>query len=176
MRYLALVTDYDGVIARDGQASAAALAAIERLRQSGRRAILVTGRRLESLRESCPNLSLFDYVVAENGATLYDPRTREETLLAEPPPQAFIDRLAQLGVDPVEVGRVIVATWQPHQGAVLRAIQELGLELHIIFNQSAVMVLPSGVNKATGMEVALRKGPRMNKLLVHAALARGPMV
>lgn len=157
MRYLALVTDYDGVIARDGQASATALAAIERLRQSGRRAILVTGRRLDNLRESCPNLSLFDYVVAENGATIYDPRTREETLLAEPPPLDFIERLKQLGVDPIDVGRVIVATWQPHQGAVLRAIQELGLELHIIFNRSAVMVLPTGVNKATGMEFALHK-------------------
>ena len=75
MRYLALATDYDGVIARDGRPSGTALSAIERLRISGRRAILITGRRLDNLRESCPNLSLFDYVVAENGATVYDPRT-----------------------------------------------------------------------------------------------------
>ena len=157
MRYLALATDYDGVIARDGRPSGTALSAIERLRMSGRRAILITGRRLDNLRESCPNLSLFDYVVAENGATVYEPRTREETLLAKPPPAEFIERLKELGVDPLEIGRVIVATWLPHQVAVLRAIQEMGLELHIVFNRTAVMVLPAGVNKATGMEFALRK-------------------
>lgn len=157
MRYLALVTDYDGVIARDGRPSGPALSAIERLRMSGRRAILITGRRLDNLRESCPNLCLFDYVVAENGATVYEPRTSEETLLAKPPPAEFIKRLKELGVEPLEIGRVIVATWLPHQLAVLRAIQEMGLELHIVFNRTAVMVLPAGVNKATGMEFALRK-------------------
>jgi hydroxymethylpyrimidine pyrophosphatase-like HAD family hydrolase len=67
MRFLALVTDYDGVIARDGVSSDTALSAIERLRRSGRRGILVTGRRLDDLRQSCPDLSLFDCVVAENG-------------------------------------------------------------------------------------------------------------
>ena len=50
MRYLALATDYDGVIARNGIPSGTALAAVERLRRSGRRAILVTGRRLDDLR------------------------------------------------------------------------------------------------------------------------------
>jgi HAD superfamily hydrolase (TIGR01484 family) len=157
MRYLALATDYDGVMARDGRPSGTALSAIERLRTSGRRTILITGRRLDNLRESCPNLSRFDYVVAENGATVYHPRTGEETLLAKPPPVEFIERLKELGVDPLEIGRVIVATWLPHQVAVLQAIQEMGQELHIVFNRTAVMVLPAGIDKATGMEFALRK-------------------
>src|SRR5690606_18773180 len=61
------------------------------------------------------------------------------------------------GVAPLDIGRVIVATWLPQQVAVLRAIQELGLELHIVFNRTAVMVLPAGVNKASGLEFALRK-------------------
>lgn len=157
MRYLALATDFDGVVARHGRPSEAALAAIERLRLSGRRTILVTGRRLDDLRQCCPNLSLFDYVVAENGGTIYDPRTREETPLAKAPPTEFLQRLTELGVEPLEVGRVIVATWKPHQGAVLQAIQETGFELHVIFNRDAVMVLPTGVNKSTGMDHALRK-------------------
>jgi HAD superfamily hydrolase (TIGR01484 family) len=157
MRYLALATDYDGVIASHGSPSTTALSALERLRTSGRRIILLTGRRLEGLLEHCPDLSLFDYVVAENGAHIYDPRTREETLLGNPPPDVFIERLKELGVDQLEVGRVIVATWLPHQGAVLQAIQETGLELHVVFNRAAVMVLPPGVNKAAGMAYALRK-------------------
>jgi hypothetical protein len=40
---------------------------------------------------------------------------------------------------------------------VLEAIQELGLELQIIFNKDAVMVLPSGVNKKSGLCVALEE-------------------
>jgi haloacid dehalogenase-like hydrolase len=56
---------------------------------------------------------------------------------------------------PVSVGRCIVATWEPHQNVLLEAIRELGLELQIIFNKGAVMVLPAGVSKASGLEAAL---------------------
>ncbi len=157
MRYLALVTDYDGTIAIDGKMADAAVTSIDRLHTSGRHAILVTGRRLEDLLAILPHVQLFDYVVAENGAVVYEPGTRRETILANPLPPEFIERLRALDVDPIEVGRVVVATWLPHQNAVLQAIQEAGLELRVIFNRAAVMVLPTGVNKATGMEYALRK-------------------
>ena len=157
MRYLALATDYDGTLATDGQLSEEAIAALKRLRASGRRVILVTGRRLVELLEILPQIDVFDCVVAENGAVLYIPQTREETVLCRPLPIAFIERLRSLGVEPIEVGRVVVATWIPHQNAVLRAIQESGFELLIVFNKNAVMVLPTGVNKATGLSVALRR-------------------
>jgi HAD superfamily hydrolase (TIGR01484 family) len=58
-------------------------------------------------------------------------------------------------VAPLSVGRAIVATWRPHENAVLETIRDQGLELQVIFNKDAVMVLPSGVNKATGLAVAL---------------------
>jgi hydroxymethylpyrimidine pyrophosphatase-like HAD family hydrolase len=95
--------------------------------------------------------------VAENGAFVYDPRTREETVLGKRPPVRFIDRLRSLGVDHIDVGRVIIATWLPHHTAVLQAIQETGLELLVIFNKTAVMVRPAGLNKSTGLDYALRK-------------------
>jgi hypothetical protein len=38
---------------------------------------------------------------------------------------------------------------------VLETIRDLGLELQVIFNKSAVMVLPSGINKGTGLQAAL---------------------
>jgi hypothetical protein len=157
VRYLAVVTDYDGVIAAHGHPSDAALAALGRLRASGRRAILITGRRLEELQGVFPQLELFDCVVAENGAVLYEPATRRETSLGKPPPPQFIERLKELGVEPLEVGHVIVGTWLPHHMAVVQAIQEMGLELHVVFNRAAVMVLPAGINKATGMDHALRR-------------------
>lgn len=54
MRYLALAPDYDGTLASHGQADPAALSAIERLRMSGRRAVLLTGRRVDDLFAVCP--------------------------------------------------------------------------------------------------------------------------
>ena len=157
MRYLALATDYHGTVGINGKMPVEAAVAIARLRKSGRRAILVTGRRLDQLLAVCPQIDLFDYVVAENGALVYAPRTRVETLLGKRPPAEFIERLRSLGVDGVEVGRVIVSTWLPNHTAVLQAIQEMGLEFHVIFNRAAVMVLPAGVNKVTGLDYALRK-------------------
>ena len=157
MRYLVLVSDYDGTIATGGKPESAALSAIERLRMSGRRAILLTGRQIDDLLMVCPRLRLFDYVLAENGAVLYEPRTREQTLLGKPPPAAFVQRLRHLTGNSIGVGKVVVATSLPHHTAVLQAIQEMGLELQIVFNKDAVMVLPGGVNKASGMDYALRK-------------------
>jgi hypothetical protein len=50
---------------------------------------------------------------------------------------------------------VIVATCESQQDVVLGVIRELGLELQVIFNKGALMVLPSGVDKATGLAAAL---------------------
>ena len=43
----------------------------------------------------------------------------------------------------------------------LGVIKELGLELQVIFNKGSVMVLPTGVNKATGLR-ALTKAAGMS--------------
>jgi hypothetical protein len=100
---------------------------------------------------------LFDLVVAENGGILYAPSTGIERLLAPPPPVGLVDALRARGVDPISVGRVIVATWHPHETAAIETIQALGLEHHVIFNKGAVMLLPPLVNKASGLIAALRE-------------------
>jgi len=155
MRYLVLCCDYDGTLAHDGRVDDATFAALERLVQSGRRLVLVTGRELDDLRRAMPRFELFERIVAENGALVYSPSTREEVCLAEPPPPEFVGLLRERGVSPLSVGRSIVATWEPHHRVVLDTIRDLGLELHVIFNKGAVMILPSGVNKATGLAAAL---------------------
>src|SRR5436190_17033591 len=94
-----------------------------------------------------PKLEIFDRVVAENGALIYRPATREERKLAERPPEEFIRELIHRGAERVSVGRVIVATRQPHETTAVEVIRDLGLELQVIFNKGAVMILPSGVNK-----------------------------
>jgi HAD superfamily hydrolase (TIGR01484 family) len=155
MRYVALASDYDGTLAEDGHVSTQALEALERVRDSGRRLVLVTGRELDDLLRVFPRIGLFDRVVAENGALLYRPDTGEERLLGAGPPDVFVEELRQRGVERISVGRVIVATWEPYGTTVLETIRDLGLELQVIFNKGAVMVLPEGVNKATGLVAAL---------------------
>src|SRR6185295_17375636 len=150
MRYHALACDYDGTIAWDSSVSDRTIEALEDLKKSGRKLLLVTGRELDDLAAVFPRLDLFDRVVAENGALLYRPATKEQRVLGEPPPEALVERLRAAGVAPLSVGKVIVATWEPHQTTVLEAIRDLGLELQVVFNKGAVMVLPAGVNKASG--------------------------
>lgn len=155
MRYRVLASDYDGTLATDGGVDEKTVAALEHLRDSGRKLVLVTGRHLDDLLNVFPQINLCDWVVAENGALLYQPATREEKPLAEPPPEEFIKALQERGVDPLAIGKVIVATWHPHETTVLEVIRESGLEWQVIFNKGAVMVLPSGINKAFGLSAAL---------------------
>lgn len=156
MYFIALATDYDGTLAEDGIVVPSTLNALRSLKESGRKIILVTGRELPDLRRVFEEIACFDLIVAENGALLYDPHTGEETVLGAEPPPIFLERLRERQV-PISVGRSIVATWEPHEATVLDIVRELGLELQIIFNKGAVMVLPAGVNKATGLAAALAR-------------------
>lgn len=157
MRYFVLASDYDGTLALDGRVSARTVRALQTLRDAGRRLVLVTGRELDELLGIFPEIDLFEWVVAENGPLLYRPATREEKLIAEAPPAAFVQALRDRGVAPMSVGRVVVATWRPHEATVLDVIREQGLELQVIFNKGAVMVLPAGVTKATGLTAVLKE-------------------
>ena len=157
MRYHVLATDYDGTLARNERVEEKIVESLKRLKASGRKLILVTGRELEELQHLFPEHTLFDLIVAENGALIYRPSTLEERTLGERPPQAFMDRLRQRGVVPLSAGRVIVSTWEPYQSETLNAIKEMGLEYQLIFNKGAVMVLPPGINKAKGLHEALKE-------------------
>lgn len=154
MRYFVLATDYDGTLAHKGRVDEPTIASLQRLRDSGRIPFLVTGRQVDDLLRVFPQVGLFGMIVAENGALLYNPANHTETLLGEPPPSALVDRLEKQGI-PLSVGRGILATTVPHDIEVLHAIRSLGLEWQVIYNKGAVMALPSGVNKATGLEAAL---------------------
>ena len=154
MFYQALATDYDGTLAKDGRVDDATVMALRRLKQSGRRLILVSGRERTDLQRVFPYVDLFDRLVLENGGVLVEPG-KASGVLAEPPPQAFIERLRQRGVSPLFHGDVIVSTWEPGETIVREAIRDLGLSHQVILNKGAVMVLPHGVDKASGLQAAL---------------------
>jgi hydroxymethylpyrimidine pyrophosphatase-like HAD family hydrolase len=155
-RYRVLATDYDGTIAEDGRVDAATLAALEAAREAGIRLVLVTGRELADLSNTFDRVELFERVVAENGALLFNPATRATRSLAPPPPPALLSPLAAANV-PLSIGHTIIATVEPHHHAVLDAIRDAGVEWHVIFNKGSVMALPAGVSKASGLRCALEE-------------------
>src|ERR1700749_4195542 len=138
MNFLALATDYDGTLARDGQVDDTTIAALEKLLASGRRMILVTGRVLDDLLAVFPRQDLFEWIVAENGALLYRPKTQESHLLTEKVPPGLIERLQSRGVTNIGAGQCIVGTWIEHACTVLETLRDMGLDRQIIFNKTAV--------------------------------------
>ena len=156
MHYQALATDYDGTLATDGRVDEAVLAALRAVRASGRRLILISGREHDDLLRVFPCLHVFDRVVLENGGLLIRPADGDAVPLGEPPPPSFVESLRRRGVSPLSTGHVIVSSWEPNEKAVLESIREMGLEYQVIFNKGAVMVLPPGINKASGLRAALK--------------------
>jgi hydroxymethylpyrimidine pyrophosphatase-like HAD family hydrolase len=150
MRYLCLAVDFDGTLATEGHVDDVTVDALVRLRASGRRLVMVTGRELPDLHATFARVDLFDVVVAENGGVMYRPLSKTSTLLAPPPPAAFLDALRARAV-PISVGAVIIATWVAHYADVCAVIDDLALDLDVILNKGAVMVLPPGINKGTGV-------------------------
>src|SRR3954471_15842846 len=157
MKYRALACDYDGTLAHDGVVTASTAAALERFRAGGLRLFMVTGRELPQLQQVCPILDRFEWVVAENGALLHQPSTGTTRLLCEPASPALVESLRRFQLSWLSVGQAVIATIEPNEIVVLEEIKRLGLELQVIFNKGSVMVLPSGVNKATGLSALLKE-------------------
>ena len=155
MNIRALATDYDGTIAWHGAVEPSTCRAFQEFKDSGRKLLLVTGREMHDLLSVFGEPQLFDIIVAENGGVLYHPATKASRILAPRSSPQFVDQLRHAGVHPLSVGEVIVATQENYYGVVARIIQDLALDLRIIMNKGALMVLPSQINKATGLLEAL---------------------
>jgi hydroxymethylpyrimidine pyrophosphatase-like HAD family hydrolase len=154
MRFPALASDYDGTLATHGVVDRQTVSALERFARTGRKLLLVTGRELPDLKRVFSRLDLFDLIVAENGALLYNTISHQETLLCSPAPAALASELRGQGI-PVSLGRAILASTDLHLDEVRQAIARSGMDLHVILNKGSLMVLPAGINKASGLSRAL---------------------
>ena len=92
MRYHVLAVDYDGTIAHHGKVDGQTIDALKRCKQSSRKIILVTGRELNELMRLFPEYGIFDLIVAENGALIYDPSGNCQNSESEAP----IDRCSAI--------------------------------------------------------------------------------
>lgn len=149
----AVAVDYDGTLSRGPRPTFEALNAVAAVRDRGYKVVLVTGRILAELRADFPDVDQhFDCIVGENGAVL---SSRQGTRLLTSPVDTSLEHdLLTQGI-PVRRGEVLLALDSIHDELVTSVIDRLGLECQIVRNRGALMVLPAGVNKGSGLSDAL---------------------
>ena len=168
MRFTVLALDYDGTIARDGKLHPEVRRAVGEVRATGVTVVLVTGRMLSDLRKLVGDLRFVDAIVAENGAVVAYPDSGQSFVLGEPVSRDLMNEIRARAV-PIETGESVIEADASHAAQILAAIQKLELPQILAFNRGRLMVLPSGVNKASG----LREVMRTLRLSPHNAIAIG---
>ncbi len=167
MPYRALALDFDGTLTRDGRLGDDVATAIEQVRAAGCRVLLVTGRILDELRREVPDIDRrFDALVGESGAVLSG--FGGVHLLALPVEWELSAALQKAGV-PHQRGQVLLACDARDRARVVAEISRLGLDAQLVRNRGALMVLPGGVSKGTGVLHALSH----LGISFHSALAIG---
>jgi hydroxymethylpyrimidine pyrophosphatase-like HAD family hydrolase len=145
-----LAFDFDGTLAVNGVVSPEVETALEQCRASGHVLFLVTGRRYETV--SLGHLAeLFSGIVWENGAVLSHTASGETYLPFGQLDPRLLKAIEEAGI-PFERGLAIAATWTPHDQALWHILSSLGSSTSLEYNKSAVMALPPGATKGSGLE------------------------
>ena len=162
-----VAVDLDGTLTADGRLAPQTLDALYNARRNGLNVVLVTGRIGTELQAAFPHIAdHFDALVLENGAVMV---VKGHTCrLAEPVDSSLDEALGERWV-PFRRGEVMVATDGEHAATVVEVIGELELDCQVIRNRSALMVLPAGVTKGSGLRAVLAE---MN-LSPHNTVALG---
>jgi hydroxymethylpyrimidine pyrophosphatase-like HAD family hydrolase len=166
--FKALACDFDGTLAVDDRIGPPVRAALEQAKKAGLRLVLVTGRTFFELTRVCDCLELFDGVVAENGAVIYYPGSAMIRDQGPPVPDRLLGELERRGIY-YQVGRVIIGTGRGDEAAVREALRAADVTRDLIPNRAALMLLPSGVSKGSGVQQVLR----FLELSPHDVLALG---
>jgi hydroxymethylpyrimidine pyrophosphatase-like HAD family hydrolase len=154
LRVLAL--DLDGTLAEDGVVAPETWTTLRRAKDAGLALLLVTGRTLDTFASGGPFAETFEAIVAEDGAVVYFPRNDSVMLPFGRLAPELRKRLDALDI-PLERGTAIDSTRLPHDEQVLRVLRETGGGATVEYNKGAVMVLPPGATKGTGLQVALQE-------------------
>ena len=150
MQLRVFALDFDGTIESGGRLHAEVRDAIREARNRGIAVVLATGRRVDDLKQVVGELTLFDAVVAENGAVVFFPESERTLAQTHAPSEGLVRALAQRGV-PITQGACVLEADANAAGAILEEIRSRELPLVILFNRGRIMVLPQGVSKGTGL-------------------------
>ncbi|MCS6291473.1 MAG: HAD-IIB family hydrolase [Nitrospira sp.] len=142
--------DFDGTLAVNGDVPPEVESALARCRDSGHVLFLVTGRRYETVQLGYLG-SLFAGIVWENGAVLSHAASGETYLPFGQLDSRLLKAIEEAGI-PFERGLAIAATWTPHDQALWRILSAHGGSTSVEYNKGAVMVLPPGATKGSGLE------------------------
>lgn len=156
MHLMTLACDLDGTLTEHGAIDSATWAQLGRAKTAGWRLILVTGRLFDTFISTGPFAETFDAIVAEDGAVVCFPHRDIVTLPFGRLPDELRRRLDVLPI-PLERGLAIVATRIPHDQVVFDLLRATGGGATVEYNRGAVMVLPPGATKGTGLQYALRE-------------------
>jgi hydroxymethylpyrimidine pyrophosphatase-like HAD family hydrolase/CheY-like chemotaxis protein len=150
-----LACDMDGTLAIDGIIPPQTWNLLRQVKLSGLTLILATGRVIDSFVNTGPFAEIFEVIVAEDGAVIFFPKKNSVKMPFGRLSSMVIQRLEELKI-PLERGMSIVATRRPHDEAILKVMQDLNIGITIEYNNGAVMLLPPGATKGTGISYALR--------------------
>ncbi len=154
MHLIVLACDLDGTLAEGGQVASETWNVLRQAKTAGLSIILVSGRSLDSFAAEGPYAELCEAIVAEDGAVVYFPRRDTVALPFGRLAPAVLEHLEKLNI-PLEQGTAIAATNVPHDEAVLDVLRQVGGGATVEYNRGAVMVLPPGATKGTGLHYAL---------------------
>ena len=153
---IVLACDLDGTLAEDGRVSPSTWEALRSAKMAGLILILVTGRTLDSFVAEVPCAELCEAIVAENGAVVYFPRRDAVILPFGHLDLDFLQRLEAMDV-PLARGMAIAASQVPHDETILKALKESHSGAAVEYNRDAIMLLPPGTSKGSGLVVALQE-------------------
>jgi len=150
----AIVTDYDRTLTDgDLHVSYTALRLLSELQEREHVLVLIaTGRNLSFVRRRRRELGQMDCIVCENGAVLWFPSRRKVVRFGDM--SAARSMLIARGI-PFDAGEVVVSVPRSYEDDLRRVAEALGGLVHLVSNRDSVMILPSGVDKASGVTRAL---------------------
>lgn len=168
-----LICDYDGTLSSDGSLSRRMVEALTRWRATGRTVVLDTGRTLPHLYgqggiHRRRDIELFDRVVAENGAILWDPQTDRVTVLGAPPSPEVTRRLHDAGITGIVLGWASIHIPLAAAPVATRVLAGVRTDVHTVTAPEHLIVLRRGVDKVSGMRAALAdmNRPRSHSIAV----------
>jgi hydroxymethylpyrimidine pyrophosphatase-like HAD family hydrolase/CheY-like chemotaxis protein len=150
-----LACDMDGTLAKDGVIPQETWDLLNELKLSGVALILATGRIVDNFINTGPFAEFFDAIVAEDGAVVVFPKKNIAKLPFGRLSSIIVQRLGELKI-PLERGMSIVATRVPYDEIILKVLQDINVGVTIEYNNGAVMLLPPGATKGTGLAYALQ--------------------
>lgn len=156
MHLTVLACDLDGTLAENNEVAPETWEMLRQARLAGLVIILVTGRIMAELPAHEAFAELCEAIVSENGAAIYFPRRDAVVLPFGRLPPLFLQSLQALEL-PLQRGLAIVATYTPHDRAILKVLHYVGGGATVEYNRGAVMVLPPGATKGTGLCYALHE-------------------